>query len=181
MTDIIDFTDLASIAGKLSDSSKWHRENGFVEETGGLATLIGKTCVFFERAGNDVISLIFSDGTAMRMLHHQDCCESVEIEDLNGDLADLLYTPLLVAEERTQEGEDGASGNSQTWTFYTFRTLKGSIDIRWHGQSNGYYSESVNVEIGKPELPLSHHQEMQLIKDSKAYRSAFGNDGKTIQ
>lgn len=180
MTDTIDFTNLASIAGKISDRSGWNREHGFLEGQGGLESLIGKICVFYERAGNEAITLIFSDGTALRMNHHQDCCEQVEIEDLNGDLADLLYTPLLVAEERTNESGSEETGCSQTWTFYTLRTVKGSIDIRWLGESNGYYSESVNLDIGEPETPLSHHAQMALIKDSKNYRSAYGSDGKTL-
>ena len=131
-------------------------------------------------SGNEAIALIFSDGTALRMNHHQDCCEQVEIEDLNGDLADLLYTPLLVAEERTNESGSEETGCSQTWTFYTLRTVKGSIDIRWLGESNGYYSESVNLDIGEPETPLSHHAQMALIEDSRNYRSAYGSDGKTL-
>lgn len=180
MTDTIDFTNLASIAGKITDNGGWKHNHGFTEGRDGLESLIGKICVFCERAGDEAITLIFSDGTALRMQHHQDCCETVEIEDLNGDLADLLYTPLLVAEERTNESGSEETGCSQTWTFYTLRTIKGSIDIRWLGESNGYYSESVHLDIGVPEIPLSHHAQMALIEDSKSYRSAYGSDGKEL-
>lgn len=82
--------------------------------------------------------------------HSQDCCEYVIIDDINGDLNDLKQTVLLVAEERiseTAENSEQHVGESNTWTFYTFRTLKGSVDVKWHGSSNGYYSESVNIRV----------------------------------
>jgi len=87
-----------------------------------------------------------------RMFHEQDCCEIVAIEDIVGDLTDLLYSPILRATKDSDQdapiGIEKAEDpyGSSTWTFYNISTAKGYVTIRWYGESNGYYSESVDFE-----------------------------------
>ena len=104
--------------------------------------LKGKVLTNIERVGDEELIFTCQDGSKYKMYHEQDCCEDVRIEDVNGDLNDLLNSEVLVADEKTNDGE--TDWGSETWTFYTIRTHKDSVDIRWHGESNGYYSESVD-------------------------------------
>ena len=113
-----------------------------------FSELLGRTLYRAEQQGDELF-LYLSDTNYVRFYHYQDCCESVHLEDICGDLSDLVGSPLLIAEEVSNydadpkyEGEE-----SYTWTFYKFATRKGYVDVRWYGSSNGYYSESVSVEV----------------------------------
>lgn len=110
-----------------------------------IEDIIGKTLTKVERTDFDGDALTFyaDDGTVYDMYHQQDCCESVDIEDICGDLADLVGTPIIMAENVYSEADTKDGWNeSATWTFYKFATVKGYVTIRWYGTSNGYYSES---------------------------------------
>lgn len=115
-----------------------------------FSALQGMTLTKVEQVGDDVIRFECEDGRAFHLYHSQDCCESVVVESVVGDFVDLVGSPILLAEEASsKEAPEGAeaSDDSNTWTFYKLRTIKGSVDIRWQGSSNGYYSESVDFGL----------------------------------
>lgn len=117
--------------------------------------LLGKTITKIEgcEKGHDEIIFYLSSGEKYKMFHDRDCCESVLVEDVCGDIEDVLNSEITQAEEVTSKEnpkdvnmDNEGWGESFTWTFYKLGTGKGSITIRWYGSSNGYYSESVDFE-----------------------------------
>ena len=116
-----------------------------------INALLGKTITAITgKPGDDEMILATSDGKNYKFYHSQDCCEHVAINDVVGDLGDLLGEPLLEAEESTSNENPPdykpEYQESATWTFYKFGTRKGRVTVRWLGESNGYYSESVDFE-----------------------------------
>ena len=116
-----------------------------------FSILKGQTLRSVEKLEGDT-ELLFttSDGKQYKAYHEQDCCESVVIEDIEGDLDDLIDTPILEAEEVTNSDDKMGRDfyESFTWTFYKLATIKGFVTIRWLGQSNGYYGEGVSLFEG---------------------------------
>jgi hypothetical protein len=115
---------------------------------------------------NDRLVFITNTGLRFEMSHSQNCCEHVYLEDICGDLEDLVGEPIVEAEEVVSRNcdiddedpeararaalliaaeDEGLSDDSMTWTFYKLRTRKGEVTLRWYGSSNGYYSESVDL------------------------------------
>jgi hypothetical protein len=106
--------------------------------------LLGKVMTSVTKVGDVEIVFLTAEGETFKLYHSQDCCEDVSIEDVAGDLNDLVGSPILVAAEVSQT--DPVASESGTWTFYKLATAKGWVDIRWYGSSNGYYSESVSFD-----------------------------------
>jgi len=87
-------------------------------------------------------TLIFKSKNLIAMFFHvQDYYESVSIKEITGDLLDLVGEPLIEAEVVTEQSE------SSTYSFYKFATKNGAVKITWFGESNGYYSEEVQVKF----------------------------------
>ena len=116
-----------------------------------LSEIVGKTMESVYLKGEnpgeyEEMYFLSDDGKSWVLAHCYDCCENVVIEDVCGDLDDLIDSPILQAEQVSSEdpGPPPGYNGSYTWTFYKFATIKGSVTVRWLGTSNGYYSESVD-------------------------------------
>tara|TARA_Y100000588_G_scaffold222812_1_gene236726 strand:+ start:10779 stop:11048 length:270 start_codon:yes stop_codon:yes gene_type:complete len=71
------------------------------------------------------------------LYHYQDCCESVYISDICGELNDLSGQTVR-AEVATGELDDYGM-----WTFFKIDTINGGVTIRFNGESE-YYSVDVD-------------------------------------
>jgi len=137
----------------------------------GMAQMLGKT--FVQVTGSvDSDEMLFETATGERFMfaHQQDCCETVRINDIVGDLQDLVGEPLLVAEEVQGATEpDEEHYESYTYTFYKFATRKGYVDVRWLGESNGYYSEGVDLFVEGVVVPGEHQPTLSDLLRAKMY------------
>lgn len=114
-----------------------------------VSQLVGKTLSEVTRIGDERIEFEATTGERWVMFYEQDCCASCQIEDVVGDLQDLVGSPIVMAEAATNSDQPktydgGYADASHTWTFYKFATAKGYVTIRWYGSSNGYYSETAS-------------------------------------
>ena len=117
------------------------------QECVNISEFVGKTFSFVTKRDDELIIFKTVDGVEYWMGHQQDCCEHVYIDDICGELYDLIDSPILIAEERSNSDnpKNAEYDESFKWTFYEIATNKGSVTIKWYGSSNGYYSESVDV------------------------------------
>ncbi len=114
-----------------------------------FSEIVGKTLASVDQSNNERLVFHFSDGTACESVHMQDCCESVVVYHVEGDVVTLIDLPILEAEE-TQDpsGEPKPEHpDSWTWTRQRIRTAAGEVTFVWLGESNGYYGETPQFGI----------------------------------
>ena len=134
--------------------------------SGGVAALVGlqfdRVTVNADALGDgslgDEILFYYGNDVAYKLMHFQDCCETVTVESITGDLDDIAGTPILEAYQETGDLppliEDGYEPESSTWTFFRIITIKGTVVIRFYGTSNGYYGEEADLCEANPPIPI---------------------------
>ena len=109
-----------------------------------ISVFKNKTLIGFDQQ-EDYIIFNFENDENYLMFHDQDCCESVYIEEIHGDLSNLVGHEIVMAEAVTYRGAVEESFETYTSTFYKLGCVNGYVTIRWYGTSNGYYSEKVDI------------------------------------
>ncbi len=105
----------------------------------------GKTITAVVYKEDNESLLIHLNTHVLEMIHHKDCCETVYLADVVGEFEDLIGYPLIEVSESTVD--IGNSDISSTASYYNFKTVKASVQLRWVGESNGYYSETVDCYL----------------------------------
>ena len=96
--------------------------------------------------GENQILLTTRSGRRFMVYHEQDCCEKVQIVDQDGNFDNLIGKPIIEARDfAVDTGESESDYDSQTTTTLVFRVDDQTVISRWIGDSNGYYSESVDI------------------------------------
>ena len=112
-----------------------------------FSDLVGEVldAVDIDREENQIL-LTTRSGRKFLVYHEQDCCETVAISDQDGNFDNLIGKPLIEARDfAVDTGESESDYDSQTTTTLVFRVDDQTVVSRWIGDSNGYYSESVDI------------------------------------
>ena len=142
-----------------------------------IEEFMGKTFVEVSAIGDNTALYFKTDTEVYKMFHEQDCCEEVYLDETHGDFTDLVGKPILRAEESiktmddyTEEqlkDNDMGGEESFTWTFYNIATIKGDVQLKWYGGSNGYYSESISIKTISIELyqKMKKDKVLEVLKE----------------
>lgn len=102
------------------------------------------------------MTFVCRGGNCYRAYHMHDCCETVRIHDIDGDLNALLGSPITdareeVSDEWPSDVEREQYIESFTWTTHWIETETARVRIAWLGFSNGCCSE--DVHFGRTRTP----------------------------
>jgi hypothetical protein len=124
-----------------------------------INSLVGEVLTHVDEFDDEIL-LTCQSGRKIKIFHSQDCCESVGIVDMEGNWKDLIGKIIVDASEEIVDSDncnidDLGIAHSESWTRtnVVFRVDGATVISKWVGDSNGYYSESVDfAEIEGPNV-----------------------------
>jgi hypothetical protein len=78
-----------------------------------IAEMLGRTFVSVDQRDDEELIFTEADGSRFVFYHSQDCCEQVVIEEIVGDIGDLVGSPLVEAEKASSD--DRPEGSDRHW------------------------------------------------------------------
>ena len=98
---------------------------------------------------NNEIMLTTKSGRIIKIFHYQNCCEYVSIEDTDGNWHDLIGKVIIEAtHDEFEKGEPEPEYPDYSWTRTSLKFVVDDATVisKWIGSSNGYYSETVDIQ-----------------------------------
>lgn len=139
-----------------------------------IKLLLNEVIVDIKIVGIEAIYFYCESGKIYKMFHIQSCSEAVYIEDICGDILKHIGHKIVMAEEVSNMSSD--EYNSYTWTFYKLATDNGAYTtIRWCGNSNGYYSESVDF-LDVTDYDIEDWYDIMKLQDIEDLREIMDNE-----
>lgn len=113
-----------------------------------LSSLVGEVLTYIDTDGSDEIMLTTASGRKIKIYHEQDCCETVRIEDTKGNWHDLIGKVIVEAVHDVNPSGESEPEYTDSWTRtnLVFKVDDATVISKWIGESNGYYSESVDIK-----------------------------------
>lgn len=93
---------------------------------------------------SDEILITTESGRQILIYHAQECCEVVGIRSVSPDYTNAVKE-IILSLNTTEMQFDSAESDSQTITVVELKTTGCTVVSVWFGESNGYYSESVDI------------------------------------
>ena len=100
------------------------------------------------------VVLRLDDKSELEFYHEYSCCENFWLEDFEFSGKSVIGAKILDV-VLVSEKQDVTEWGTMTWTFYKIQTDKGELFMRWCGESNGYYSEDVDIKYTSPNEEVS--------------------------
>ena len=113
-----------------------------------VEALIGLTLRRCVRDGNE-IHLYANNGLTFSLGNPRDA----EIEDICGELVDLVGSPITMAEEESWDDDPSDDYSRLAWYYYKFATVKGYVTIRFEC-TDGYYASYAQLTFVSDEFNI---------------------------
>lgn len=96
--------------------------------------------------GSDEVLFITKSKKAVALYHIQRCSATIDLHSFECDIDDFRGAVVIDAECVETVKLVKSRHKSENWSFYRINTTKGSLVLRWCGDS--YYSDEVSVVSG---------------------------------
>ena len=93
---------------------------------------------------HDDVLYILTTYRVFALRHVRNCCEAVWLADGADEIENMVGEE--IRKIRIDVSPKGTDEQSITWTFVNIQTNRDSYNLRWVVESNGYYSETIQLD-----------------------------------